>query len=140
MWGSDEIPGRYSPVVGSRNALSAPVRWREVDEGVEGTVTFDVLYQGPPGFVHGGIAALILDVALARACARAGAVGPTAGLTLRYHHPTPLYRELTIRARHESLDGRKSSARGEIRCGDQVCISAEGLFVTARKAETGAAQ
>lgn len=47
-------------------------------------------YEGPPGFVHGGVCALILDQVMGEAAAAAGYPGMTAGLTLRFHrHDSP---------------------------------------------------
>lgn len=133
MWNGVSGGARHSPVSGTRNAAALPVSWDRREDGtVEGHATFTVAYQGPAGFVHGGVSALILDVALAVANRHAGTAGMTAGLTIRYHRPTPLYRDLTITAWHESIDGRKIRSRGEIRVDGEVCVSAEGLFVAPR--------
>lgn len=126
---------RYSPVSGSRNAIAAPLHLCRVGVGigVEGTVRFSAAHQGPPGVVHAGVAAMILDVALADANMVAGVPGMTAGLTLRYHRPIPLRRDLIVRARHASGDGRKAVSRGEIWLGSDLCVSAEGLFIVPRE-------
>ncbi|MBV6756232.1 PaaI family thioesterase [Rhodococcus opacus] len=133
MWSGESGGARHSPVSGARNAAALPVIWdRREDGAVEGHANFTVAYQGPAGFVHGGISALILDVALAVANRNAGSAGMTAGLTIRYLRPTPLYQDLTIRAWHESREGRKIRSRGEIRVDGKVCVTAEGVFVAAR--------
>jgi acyl-coenzyme A thioesterase PaaI-like protein len=133
MWNGASGGARHSPVSGTRNAAALPVSWDRREDGtVEGHATFTVAYQGPAGFVHGGVSALILDVALAVANRHAGTAGMTAGLTIRYHRPTPLYRDLTITAWNESIEGRKIRSRGEIRVDGEVCVSAEGLFVAPR--------
>lgn len=129
----------YSPVVGTANAVAPPLRLRPTaDDGgadLEGTVTFSVAHQGEPGTVHDGVAAMVLDVALADANVRAGVPGMTVELVLRYHRPVPLGRELTVRAWHDSVDGRKARSHGEIRMGTHLCVSARGLFVVARGAD-----
>jgi acyl-coenzyme A thioesterase PaaI-like protein len=133
MWNGESGGARHSPVSGTRNAAALPVFWERREDGsVEGRATFTVAYQGPAGFVHGGVSALILDVGLAVANRHAGTAGMTAGLTIRYHRPTPLYRELEIAAWRESIEGRKIRSRGEIRVDGEVCVSAEGLFVAPR--------
>ena len=49
-------------VVGVRNAIAPPVilRWDE-DGSVRSEVDLGVAYEGPPGCVHGGVSALLLD-------------------------------------------------------------------------------
>ncbi|PBC42763.1 thioesterase [Rhodococcus sp. ACPA4] len=124
---------RYSPVVGSANVLAAPLHLRHIGDGNEGTVTFSVAHQGSLGVVHEGFAAMVLDVALAEANMAAGVPAMTAGLTLRYHHPMPVCCDLTVRAWHVYVDGRKSWCRGEIWREHDLCVSAEGLFIVPRE-------
>lgn len=124
---------RYSPVVGSANVLAAPLHLRHIGDGNEGTVNFSAAYQGSLGVVHEGFAAMVLDVALAEANMAAGVPAMTAGLTLRYHHPMPVGRDLTVRAWHVYVDGRKSWCRGEIWWEHDLCVSAEGLFMVPRE-------
>jgi len=103
------------------------------DGSVVGTVTLHLPYQGPPGYVHGGVSALLLDHTLGVANFWAGASGRTGELTLRYHRPTPLFTELAVRGRQTSVDGRKIRTEGEISTADgTVCVSAKGLFITPR--------
>jgi acyl-CoA thioesterase FadM len=128
---------RCSPVVGSRNALAPPLFLNVVAGGVEGTVVFGVAHEGRRGWVHEGVAAMILDVALADANISAGVRGVTAQLTLRFHHRMPLGEALTVRARHERVAGRKAFSRAAIWSADTLCVSAEGLFVAAREGTGG---
>lgn len=134
MWDPAGGVPKHSPVAGIRNAVARPLILHHLTDGVvEGRVNFGVLHQGPPGCLHGGIAALVLDVALASANVRAGFPGVTASMRIRYLRPTPLYRELTVVAAHIDRDGRKVRAWAEIRLDGEVCVRAEGLFVTARE-------
>ena len=81
---------------------------------------------GPPGVVHGGIQATLLDEALGMA-ARVGCVGDggvrlmTVDFQLRYRRPAPLGESLVIRGelvrsegRDLHLEGRIESAEGEL--------------------------
>ncbi len=133
MWSGGGVT-RHDPVTGPENALAPPLRLRGLPDGsVEGTVTLHLPYQGPPGFVHGGVSALLLDHTLGVANFWAGASGRTGELTLRYHRPTPLFEQLTVRGRQTSVDGRKIRAEGEIVSADgAVCVSARGLFIMPR--------
>lgn len=129
MWSGEGVT-RHDPVTGPENAIAPPLPLRGRDDGaIEGTVTLGMAYQGPPGYVHGGISALLLDHTLGVANHWAGASGMTAELTLRYRRPTPLFTELVVTGRQDSVDGRKIRTSGEITAGGEVCVSAEGLFI-----------
>lgn len=125
---------RYSPVVGTHNAVAPPLRLIVAEGGLEGTVTFSVMHEIRPGVVHGGIAAMVLDVALADVNVRAGRPGLTAELTLRFHRQIPTGRELTVTSWHGGSEGRKAYSHAEIRLAGELCVSADGLFITARPA------
>ncbi|MDN4172163.1 PaaI family thioesterase [Nocardioides sp. SOB77] len=129
MWAGEGVT-RHDPVTGPENAVAPPLPLSGLPDGsIQGTVTLGLPYQGPPGCVHGGVSALLLDHTLGVANHWAGDSGMTGTLTLRYHRPTPLFEELTVRARQVSVEGRKIRTTGEILAGDAVCVSAEGLFV-----------
>ncbi|MER7311770.1 PaaI family thioesterase [Streptomyces halstedii] len=129
MWRGEGVT-RHDPVTGPENALAPPLRLYGTEEGaVEGVVTLDLPYQGPPGHVHGGVSALLLDHTLGVANHWAGTSGMTAELTLRYLRPTPLFEPLTVTGRQVSVDGSRIRTAGEIRAGDRVCVTAAGLFI-----------
>lgn len=133
MWSGEGVT-RHDPVTGPENAIAPPMPIHGLPDGsVEGSVTLHLPYQGPPGLVHGGISALLLDHTLGVANFWAGASGRTGELTLRYHRPTPLFEQLTVRGRQTAVSGRKIHAEGEIVAADgEVCVSARGLFITPR--------
>src|SRR5260221_1178917 len=65
----------YSPVVGPLNAIAPPVVFRFDGERLTGSGTLAAPYTGPPGTVHGGVVALVLDELLGatNACLGLGA-------------------------------------------------------------------
>ncbi len=130
MWNGEGVT-RHDPVSGLENAIAPPLVVEGKSDGVvEGTVTLTLAYQGPPGHVHGGISALLLDHTLGVANAWSGKTGMTAQLSTRYHRPTPLFEPLTVTGKLVNVDGRKITTIGEIKTADgQVCVSAEGLFI-----------
>jgi acyl-coenzyme A thioesterase PaaI-like protein len=129
MWAGEGFT-RHDPVTGPENAIAPPLPLRGLPDGtVEGRVTLGLAYQGPPGCVHGGISALLLDHTLGVANHWAGDSGMTGTLTLRYHRPTPLFTELVVRGRQVDVDGRKIRTTGEILADGEICVSADGLFV-----------
>lgn len=130
MWAGEGV-SRHDPVTGSENAIAPPLPLTGRDDGaVHGVVTLGLPYQGPPGCVHGGVGALLLDHALGVANGWAGTPGMTAELTVRYHRTTPLFEPLTVLGRQVSVDGRKIRATGSISAGGRTRVSAEALFIT----------
>ncbi len=121
---------RYSPLAGTNNAIAPPLQMERVDvDGVvhtQGSVRFGAAYEGPPGHVHGGFVAAMFDELLGRS---QGSAGFTAYLTTTFRKPTPLFRELTLRAWVERVEGRKRWIRGTCHLGETLLTEAEGLFV-----------
>lgn len=130
MWAGEGVT-RHDPVTGPENALAPPLVVRgRADGSVEGEVALTFPYQGPPGHVHGGVSALVLDHVLGIANAWAGYRGATAQLNVRYHRPTPLFEPLTVTARTLEKNGHKINTVGEIRTADgTLCVSVEALFI-----------
>ena len=96
-------------------------------------------YEGPPGSVHGGVLALILDQMLGEAAGAGGKPGMTATLTLTYRQRTPLG-ALHAEAWIERVDGIKTWARGEIVGPEGVTVEAEGLFILPKWARDAIAE
>ncbi|WP_137723164.1 PaaI family thioesterase [Prescottella subtropica] len=132
MWSGEGVT-RHDPITGPENAIAPPLVLEGLEDGtVRGIVTLTLPYQGPPGCVHGGVSAMLLDHVLGVANAWGGKSGMTAQLNTRYHRPTPLFEELTITGKQTSVDGRKIHTVGEIRnAAGEVCVSVEGLFIEA---------
>ena len=81
----------YSPVYGPGNPVAPPMVATDTPDGrATGRVTLGKPHEGPPGLVHGGVVATLLDHVLARAIRAAGRGGLTATLTVTYRRPVPL--------------------------------------------------
>lgn len=120
---------RFSPVSGPLNPLAPPVHYDEITEaGIEGSVTFGVAYQGPPGYVHGAFIAGVFDDVLGAANVAAGSPGMTVQLSVRYRRATPLLVPLHVTARHLRREGRRIFAAGTLIAGGEVTAEAEGIF------------
>ncbi len=123
-----------SPVSGQLNPLAPPLELRVSRSGgadeVEGRVVFSAAYEGPPGCVHGGWIAAVFDEVLGMAQSLSGRPGMTANLTVDYVRPTPLYVELELRGRLESVAGRKVFTSGELIAAKELRARAKGLFVS----------
>ncbi len=128
-------------VVGVRNAMAPPVvlHWDE-DGSVSSVVDLGVAYEGPPGCVHGGVSALMLDHLMGETASAAHTrLTVTGTLTLRYETPLPLGR-VWLRAWIAEEAGRKITVRAYIGPGDpgsDPAIVADGLFIVPRWASAG---
>lgn len=123
-----------NPAVGLRNPLAPPlVVEKDRDAATARTdVVLGAAYEGPPGLVHGGIIALVLDQVLGTVPALAGLPGMTASLALTYRRPTPLGR-IGAHAWIAERDGWKVTVRGVLTdAGGATTVEAEGLFVVPR--------
>jgi acyl-coenzyme A thioesterase PaaI-like protein len=120
-------------VVGVRNPIAPPLHVHRSAEGrARSSFRLGALYEGPPGLVHGGISALILDQVCGEAAAAAGAPGMTGRLVLRYRRPTPLG-DLSAEAWVDRVEGPKTTVLGVLRDPEgNPCVEAEGLFVLPR--------
>ncbi len=126
-----------SPVVGEASPISPRLDWKAVTRpdgttGVEAVGTFGAVYEGPPGFVHGGWVACTFDEILGIANIVSGNPGMTARLTVHYRKPTPLFRELTVRAWVDRVEGRRVISKGELYDGETLTAEADGVFVQPR--------
>ena len=85
--------------------------------------------QGPPGHVHGGCLASILDELMGLAAWRNELAVVARELTIRYRKPTPLWTELVGHAWIERVEGRNAWIRGHIANPDgTVYVESEGVF------------
>ncbi|MGV0606262.1 PaaI family thioesterase [Mycolicibacterium sp. XJ1904] len=119
-----------NPAVGLRNAIAPPmVIHHEPDGRCWSEFTLSGAYEGPPGWVHGGICALVLDHLLGEA-ASDGLTQPkfTGTISLRYLRGTPLG-PLRAEAFVERSEGVKTFARGYLLDAQGPTVEAEGVFI-----------
>ncbi len=119
----------YSPLIGALNPISPPFTMHQIDGEVHGEGRFPTACCGPPGSVHGGHVAAVLDELLGCAGVVSGHGGFTGTLTIRYHTTTPINTDLRLRSWVDRIDGRKMTIAGEMHAGDTLCASAEGIFI-----------
>lgn len=125
-------PGRffpYSPVVGPLNPIAPPLTFSFDGERLRGTGALPATFAGPPGAVHGGVVAMVLDELLGavNACLGLGAV--TGTLTIRFERPTPIATDLEMESWVDRTEGRKVFTAGTISAGGEVTARAEGVFL-----------
>jgi acyl-coenzyme A thioesterase PaaI-like protein len=124
-------------VIGLRNPVAPPL---VIHCGADGAVHTDFVlgaaYEGPPGHVHGGVCAMILDHVLGATAHQPGKPAYTGTLTLRYLRGTPLGQPLRARAHVERVEGAKTFAVGHIAGSDGVTVEAEGIFIHPKGAQS----
>jgi acyl-coenzyme A thioesterase PaaI-like protein len=119
-----------NPAIGLRNAIAPPMVIHHDDDGrAWSEFSLSGAYEGPPGWVHGGISALVLDHILGEAASE-GLTKPkfTGTITLKYLRGTPLG-PLRADAWIDRMDGSKTYARGTLSDAEGVTVEAEGVFI-----------
>jgi acyl-coenzyme A thioesterase PaaI-like protein len=128
--------GDYLPrslLTGLVHPVSPGAAWTFADGVLDVRVTLSQLYEGPPGYVHGGFVALAFDELFGMVNVMNGLGGLTGRLTVRYRKPTPLDVELRMTGWIEDHADRRIRTRGTIHAatadGDVLTAEADGLFV-----------
>lgn len=129
-----DAAGRPMPwgnvAIGLRNPIAPPL---DVRRDADGRATADLVlgapYEGPPGQVHGGVCALVLDHVLGATAHHRHQTAFTGTLTIRYVRPTwlgPLRAEAWV----DREEGSKTFVVGHLLGSDgEVTVRAEGVFI-----------
>ena len=117
-------------VVGLGNAVAPPVLNVHDEFGrAHAEVTLGAAYEGPPGMVHGGVSALLLDQIMGETASGFKRLTMTGTLTLRYRRPLPLG-PVRLEARIADESGRKITVEARIGVpGEDAAVEATGLFL-----------
>ena len=120
-------------MIGLRNPVAPPLA---ITHGADGLVSSDLTlgaaYEGPPGHVHGGVCAMVLDHVLGAAAHLPGTPAYTGTLSVRYLRGTPLG-PLRAEARVDRVEGVKTFASGHIADAHGITVQAEGVFLHPRE-------
>jgi hypothetical protein len=125
----DDAPAERRPYVDHARDIGAynpcfPEYEIAVDEArASGTVTFPIVFEGPPGVVHGGVLATFFDCVVQHHNCDVGVAGKTTSLLLEYRRPTPLAVPLTFEIERTTDDRRITSVARLFREGDLVCTA-----------------
>ncbi len=120
-------------VIGLRNPVAPPLA---INHGAEGLVwsdfTLGAAYEGPPGHVHGGVCAMVLDHVLGATAHKPGKPAYTGTLRIRFLRGTPLG-PLRAEARVDRVEGVKTFASGHLADAQGITVQAVGVFVHPRE-------
>jgi uncharacterized protein (TIGR00369 family) len=128
------LPARTNHCFGCGPANRDGLRLRFFDEGRGDRALCRVKvpqrFEGPPGHVHGGIIATLLDEAMGKANKLAGVVALTRTMEIDYLKPVPLNTPLLLEGWGIRRQGRKHFNTAEIRReSGEVLARATGLFI-----------
>ncbi len=100
------------------------------DHSVKAVITLDESMQGAPTLVHGGALAAILDEAMTISAFESHRMGVTANLNVDYRAPIPVETTVTVTARVDRVEGKKTFVVSTITLPDGiVAAEARGLFI-----------
>jgi hypothetical protein len=136
--GEEPAPDRrvyldHSRDIGEYNAAFPRYEIAVADDRAEGTVEFPVVYEGPPGVVHGGFVAVFFDCILQHLSCDMGRAGKTRTLNVRFRRPTPILTKLQFSAQRVVTD-EAIEFTAELRDGETVLCLAEMSAVLGQRA------
>lgn len=90
----------------------------------------DRIHEGPPGYVHGGIVATLLDEAMSKINRPLDVLAVTRHMEIDYLRPVPLYQPLKVTSRHVRREGRKLFHQAEILSSDGTVLArGQAIFI-----------
>jgi hypothetical protein len=111
--------------IGAFNPSFPEYRFHHLDEQTaSGTVTFPLVFEGPPGLVHGGFLAVFFDCVTQHQNCAVALSGKTRSLSVTYRRPTPIETELRFDI-VRSLRDRAITSTARLLLGDDVLCTAE---------------
>jgi acyl-coenzyme A thioesterase PaaI-like protein len=120
-------------MIGLRNPVAPPlVVNHEADGTVWSDFTLGAAYEGPPGLVHGGVCAMVLDHVLGATAHKPGRAAFTGTLRIRFLRGTPLG-GLRAEAHIDRVEGAKTFAVGHLADARGVTVEADGVFIHPRQ-------
>ena len=130
--------GRFShdfddrPVSGSSSPYGFDLDLHRHGDEIEARLVLRSAHEGAPGRSHGGVVAALFDDVFGFVLGIIHEPAFTGDLYVRYHAPTPLFRELACRVRLAGREGRRILLQGELTDVESgtVCASAKATFIT----------
>lgn len=111
------------------NPMGIPLNIEVEGSAARAELTPDALFEGPPGLLHGGFSAAMLDALLGTLVHAQGEPAYTGGLDFRFLRPTALHVPIVMEGRVLKTVGRKVYAEGWVSQVGERTVYATGLFV-----------
>jgi uncharacterized protein (TIGR00369 family) len=104
------------------------------DGSVVCPTTVSNLFEGHPGYLHGGIIATLLDEAMSKSVRAKGLTAMTRHLEIDYRRPVPSAAAIRIEGRIVRSEGRKHWAEAQIFDSEEIALArGKGLFVEVKR-------
>jgi len=88
------------------------------------------LHEGPPGYIHGGIIATLLDEAMSKLNRPLNLLAMTRHIEIDYLRPAPLCTPLTLTSHHVRREGRKLFHAAQLaNANGKILAQAKGFFL-----------
>jgi hypothetical protein len=125
--------------VGAYNPCFPEYRFDRIGaDAASGSVSFPLVYEGPPGLVHGGFLGVFFDCVVQQHNCATKLSGKTRSLSVKYRRPTPILTELGFEiVRTEGERGHASTAT-LVLDGEVLCIGAVETVALPPEKLTGA--
>ena len=119
------------PISGTASPYGLDLDLHRHGDEIEARVTLRSAHEGAPDRSHGGIVAALFDDVFGFVLGVVKEAAFTGDLYVRYHAPTPLFRELSCRVRLAERAGRKLLMTGELSdlVTGEVVASAKATFI-----------
>ena len=103
------------------------------DHSVVSLPTIPDTYEGPKGYLHGGIIATLLDEAMSKANRARGVTAMTRQMQVEYLRPVPSGAAIRIEGQVSRSEGRKHWTEARILSAEGAVLAhASGLFIAIR--------
>ena len=111
--GSRRVYLDHATDIGAFNPCFPEYRFDHLDaETAFGQATFPLVYEGPPGLVHGGFLAVFFDCVIQHQNCLVGLSGKTRSLNVAFRRPTPVLTDLRFDITRSAVErGITSTAR-----------------------------
>ena len=119
---------------GLQNPVGLQLKFLATETGAAvAFVTLSDCYEGPVGYLHGGILATLLDEVMSKSIRATGVAGVTRSLEIEYLRPVPSNSSIRLEAHLDRREGRKFFTRGKILSADGTTLATgKALFIEVR--------
>lgn len=116
---------------GQANTSGLRLQFLQAPDGsVVCPTTISNSYEGPPGYLHGGIIATLLDESMSKAVRAKGLVAMTRHMEIDYRRPVPSGSAIRLESRVVRSEGKKHWAEASVLNDEGAALAhAKGLFV-----------
>lgn len=105
------------------------VDYQLTEQGIVGDCCLGRAWQGYQGWLHGGIAATLMDDAMVHLLQAHGVTALTAALAVRYHQPIDVCQPLTVEAHLHQCKHGLYQLYAKLVSKDRQACSADGKFM-----------